>query len=119
MTFKGKLNSFTITHIGDVVEMNSVETEFYEVLNSGCPDKLCFKYYLIEPNDRLKGMGKEERQELNIEFKKETSRIKKISKHEFLKRNYFRDFIRFLEDRYKYEVEDELFTDCSHTEKKS
>ena len=56
--------------------MNPVEIEFYELLNSGCPDKLYFKYYLIEANNHLKKMWKMERDKLNIEFKKETSWIK-------------------------------------------
>ena len=56
--------------------MNPVETEFYEVLNSGCPDKMFFKYYLKEANDRLNGIGKKERKKLNTEFEKEINRIK-------------------------------------------
>ena len=38
--------------------MNPVETEFYKVLKSGCPDKMYFKYYLKEANDRLNRMSK-------------------------------------------------------------
>ena len=55
--------------------MNPVETEFYEVLKSGCPDKMYFKYYLKKANDRLNGMSKKEREKLNTEFEKETDRI--------------------------------------------
>ena len=63
-------------------EMNPVETEFYEVLKSGCPDKMYLKYYLKEANDRLEGMSKKEREKLNIEFEKETSRINGMGRKE-------------------------------------
>ena len=43
--------------------MNPVETEFYELLEPICPNKnkMYFKYYLIEANDRLEGMAKRTR----------------------------------------------------------
>ena len=75
--------------------MNPVENEFYELLNSGCPDKLYFKCYLVEANNRLKKMCKKKRDKLNIEFKKEISRIKEMGKN-ILKKKYYENFIQFL-----------------------
>ena len=47
--------------------------------------------------------------------KKETSRIKEMNKNKLKK--YYEDFIQFLKNRYEYKVKDELFSNCTHTEK--
>lgn len=98
--------------------MNPVEIEFYELLNSGCPDKLYFKYYLIEAINRLKKMRKKERGKLNIKFEKESSWIKDRLVCKNILKKYYEDFIQFLKDRYEYEVKNELFSNCTHTKKK-
>ena len=98
--------------------MNTVETEFYKLLEPICPnkDKMYFEYYLLEANDRLEGMEEKERENLDNKFRTETKKILTKDKHPL--KEYSENFIMFLKDRYESEVKSGLFSKCNHFEKK-